>query len=984
MKKFTKIIAASTAVLLTLGIAGCDKDSGGKKPASYPAFINSTVSGGEEQISEKYVVNVLSEGGMKLDGVQVTLKRGATEVRRGISRDGKIEFGVTVGDYDIVVDKDSLPAGYYLPDDASYSTNPNKHDETTIRLPSRLLSASSPVKSYAPGNIMRDFTFTDVDGKSHTLSTLLQTKKAVVLNFFYCECSACNTEFPYLQTAYASRKANANDIEVLGICTTSMGDSDRDIANKKLEFNLSFPVGLDRLGLCTAFGLSAYPTTIIIDRYGMIAARETGGQPSTAYWTQLFNNFASSSYVQNVGSGGGNGSGSSSGTLVKPDVEMPSSLELEQAALDEHTSATFTADSYEYSWPWLGGSDADGSFIYSSNTGVDNSYAMIHASIPMKANQMLSFEYFISSEVNADYLYVLLDGTQMNTGYSGGDGKWHEINLYVSDRDKTVDLAFAFRKDAGDPDTGTGDDVAKIRNISVVDASDETVTQSLDVMRECASGGTDGNKYVHYVNAVLGDDGYYHKDDKDGPLIYMTINQITPWSDLHGSTMTDKDDGSSFPTTVFRITEDRYLTTSKVGESTSITVKIGGKDFTETYTQYVLVMNYMPAPYYLIPVTQPLKEWAEAITESLGLGSGEETEWLEFCYYYDHYGPGHDAAGGDGNTCNVDVDYTRGLTRYNAYTAYEKGADELKDADSETVGTNGRNKAIIKHPLQLIHNGTYYKFKADRAGIYQIRAYTEGCSPTTESTADNTDSYVAADPKILIYDQSGECILYEDGVSDFDAYMGTEFYDGFNAYLTLGEGQEVYLYLATTSATKSYYDFEITYKGETYRKMMICSPGGGAWTWKELPNGSQILTYIGIGYATADVYDEKTGKMETRYFAQGANGQADLDQPIYIDFIYYSFFMSNIKGYNYQTLEYMIRDNGFGKYIHDGIEYEQPTMEGYLGEALNKSKDDPLYGMLPANQEIVNILNGLIERNADGAGEGNGWLSFAAYMAKVG
>lgn len=999
MKKFTKIIAAATAVLLTLGVAGCDKSSGGT-PVTYPAYINSTdTGGGEQQVSEKYVVNVLSQGGLKLDGVQVLLKRGSQELRRGISKAGKIEFGVSLGSYDLVVDESTLPAGYYLPEGVSYSTNPDRRDEITIRLPSRVLSSASAVKSYAPGNIMNDFTFTDVDNNKHTLSTLLQTKKAVILNFFYCDCSACNAEFPYLQTAYANRSSSANDIEILGICTTGMQDTDTDVGNKKLEFNLTFPVGLDRIGLCTAFGVTAYPTTVVIDRYGMIASRETGGQPTTTYWNQLFNNFASSGYVQNITASGGNGGGSQSGELMKPEVSMPSSLELQQAALDERVTATFTAEDDEYSWPWITGSDADGSYICSSNSSktlekpTDNSYAIVHANINMEANQLLSFQYFVSSEVNSDYLYVLLDGMQMNTGYSGGDGKWHDVNLYVSDRKKTVDLAFVYIKDAGDPDTGTGDDIAKIRNISVVDASTETVTSSLDVMRDCASGSTNGNKYANYVDCALNpDDGYYHtvKEREEGgavkiwgPLVYMTINQLTPWSELHGSTMASSD-GTSYPSTIFRITEDRYLTTRETETATEIKVTIDGKDYTETYTDYVLIMNYMPAPYYLIPVTEPLKNWATAIVSDLKLGSAGENEWLEFCYYYDHYGPRHDEAGGDGATCNVDEDYTRGVTRYNAYTAYAKGAEELNDTTSETYSESGRNKAIINYPLQLVHNGSYYKFKADKAGVYQIRSYTDNCSPAVDSTSENVNEYVTAAPKILVYDKDGAYIAMEDDVLDFDAYTGAEVYEGFNMYVTLDENQEVYLYLATTSGTKSYYDFEIEYKGETYQTMMIASTGGGAWTWIDLPNGGQMFTYIGVEYATADVYNEDTHGMETRYFALGKDGKADLDQPIYIDFIYTSFYMSDIVGYNYQTLEYIIRDNGFIKYVQDGIEEAHPKMQEYLGDALKKDPQDPTYGLIPANEKIVGYLNALIDQNAGGAGEGNGWLAFAAYYAKIG
>ena len=53
-------------------------------------------------------------------------------------------------------------------------------------------------------------------------------------------------------------------------------------------------------------------------------------------------------------------------------------------------------------------------------------------------------------------------------------------------------------------------------------------------------------------------------------------------------------------------------------------------------------------------------------------------------------------------------------------------------------------------------------------------------------------------------------------------------------------------------------------------------------------------------------------------------------------------------------------------------------------DALSKDKNDPLYGLIPANGEIVSILNAFIERNAGGMGEGNGWLAFAVYNAKMG
>lgn len=981
MKKFTKFIATSTAALLALGFAGCtDTGSGNKTPVNYPSFINSAESstGPSDNVSEKYVVNVLSEGGMKLDGVQVTLKSGDTVVRRGISKKGKIEFAASLGEYQLEIDESSLPAGYYLREGMSYATNPTKRDEVNIRIPSKLLPSTASMSSYAVGNIMRDFTITDIDGRNHTLSTLLATKKAVVLNFFFTTCAPCRGEFPYLQTAYVNR--TSNDVEVLGICTRSMSDTSQTVASLKMELGLTFPLSLDNIGLCNNFGVSSYPTTVVIDRYGMIAMRDSGGRPSTSFWSQqVFNKFTSSNYVQDITSSEGDDN-VGSGDRIKPTEQMPASSVLEQAALD-NAKATFRPEPDEYSWPWKAGSDADGGYIYSSNKGVDNSYASVHADIPMQAGDILSFEYKISSEAGGDFLYVILDGAPMDNGYSGGDGKWHAVNLYVSDRAKTVDLAFAYRKDAGDAD---GDDVAMIRNISVSNVDQIKDDAPLDVMRTCASGEVVNNRYSHYVTYALNpDDGFYHKVEKDadgrvtewGPIIYMTINQLTPWSNLHTGKTVTAPDGTTYSSTIFRMTEQKYFrqTTDDKGNPV-VEVKIGGKDLSDVYTVYVTIMGYMPAPSYLIPVTEQLKSWADALVADYEKGAQHENEWLEFCYYYDHYGVAHDDENkGDELTCKVDVDYTSGLTRYNAYEAFEKSDPAL--ADSETYNKDtGRNKATINFPLKIPHNGTYYKFKADKAGVYQIRSYTENCSPTTENTAENIDSYVTADPKMLIYDKNGKFITITEDALDHDSFKN-EVYEGFNTYLPMEEGEEVYLYLCTTSSTKSFYDFEITYHEAPFEKMLVCSTGGGIWTWIELEGEKILYTYVGIDV----MYDELSGT-----YCAVKDGKPDPEQPVYIDMLYSSFFTCKLTKYYFAKLQYMIQDNAFRDNMYMGGRY-QATMNKLLGEAKDKPETDETYGLVPATQEVVDIINQFIQENADGGkGEGNGWLAFAVYKAKIG
>ncbi len=975
MKKFTKIIAAATAALLALSIAGCDKNSAG---GNYPPFKNPTDQTDVDETSEKYIVNVVSEGGFKLDGVQVSAVRDGTVIRRGISIEGKIEFGISLGEYDLVIDGSTLPAGYYLPEGVSYKTNPSRRDTVTIKVPSKVLpSGSSQISTYALGSIMRDFSFTDCNDRKYVLSDLLKTRKAVVLNFFFTTCGPCQAEFPSIQKAYERRPTN--DLEIIAISSTQNGDSNSLVADFARTRGLTFPMGMDPVGLTSAFQIKGFPTTIVIDRYGMIAYRSSGTEVDLSFWTGLFNDFTASNYVQNIVVGdkpGGDDGNTPGGDRERPDCSMPASALMEAAANGTESdgtplNSTFTPEKDEFSWPWLIGSDDGGSYIYSSNKGKNSSYAIVHSQFDMKAGDVLSLEYSVSSEAGADKLHILLDGELMNeNGWSGDSNGWQSVDLYVADRDKTVDLAFAYRKDQRDPEYGVGDDVAKIRNIHLADNS--VIENALDVMRVCADGEvTADNKYSHYITPVLGDDGFYHKDTKDGALIYMTLTQLTPWSDLHTGNNTMGENGTTYLSTLFNMTANQFYDDN--------TCVIGGVDITETYRKYVLIQGYMPAPYYLIPVSEDLKGWADAFIANYEKGTQHENEWLEFCFYYDHYGNAHTGT----ETCKVDEDYTHGLMTNNSYTAYEKtdlenhknGVNVIEGLDPDSYNaTTGRNVARINFPLQLAHNGSYYKFTATRKGVYQLRSYTKGCSPDVTSTEDNAKEYVTPVPGLTIYDENGEYVSIAGEPRDADS-LTTENYEGFNHYITLDAGETVYLYLETASGQRTYYDFEITYRGEKYEKMFFCTTDGGAWTWYDDESGNRIFTYLGIPVK----YDENTDC----YYAADKDGNILYEQPVYIDMIHASFLINTVSKYNYASLQKMINDNAFRDYILGGEIY-QPVMKLYLGQATEGDETDPMYGLVKANREIVDIINMYINENVDGLGDGRGWLAFAIYKEIMG
>ncbi|MGN1103529.1 MAG: peroxiredoxin family protein [Candidatus Coproplasma sp.] len=958
MKKITRILAGITALVMSIGIVGCST-----KATDYPAFKPS--GDGTEQIetSEKYTVNVTSAGGIKLNGVRVTaVNSSGVEVRSGITSDGQINFNLSLGSYTLKVDESTLPAGYYVEEGSTYVTNPEKREEVNIKIPSKVIAqAATSSKLYSVGEIINDFAFENYQGtETYKLSTLLEQKKAVVLNFWYPTCTNCTQEFPALQRNYVTAK---KDIEVIGVCFEEANGrkiENSDIAayvNKyKDNFTLTFPLCLNTNGIRQRFNITAAPTTIVIDRYGMIAFWETGGKPNDDFWQSLFKKYASDNYVQDIdgtgGSTGGDSGNSSSSEIEKPDVEMPSSAEMAAAAVASGVTATFRAEDAvtdEYAWPWTTATDDTyGSVITATNTGKQNSYATVYVDIELKKDDLLSFDYYVSSEKNQDCLYVLLDGQLINdVGWSGTDNAWTSYDAYVSDRDKTVELTFIYQKDDGDPNAeAIGEDCAKIKNIRISQVSADT--PALDVIRDAASGEISEGKYSHYVTPVLGSDGFYHVGSETGPLLYISLTNITPWSELHATDNKFEHDGATDYATLYLMSYFMYSNTLESEDGNSIvsfTVYIDGKDFASPLQQYFHMLDMLEKPYQLMPVSQPLREWAEAFTnqyERDNNATSHKDEWLEFCFYYDHYGAEH----AEGEVCLKDTDVTQGLTIYNPYVIGFASTPEDGDAMGMVTGN-------VQYELDK-HNGLYYEFTAPKDGIYQIRDYS-GDYPELSAY------------KLEANGLSATNIAYCADVMDFDSITGKTQYNSFNYYMELSEGETVYLILFIEERTKGTFTFDITYH-ENVQKLMHCSTASGAWTYDEYG------TFIYLGITAA--YDNATD----RYYYAKADGSPDYSKPIYINMTYTSFFMSELNGWNYSSVEELIEGNIFNDKISADA---QAKMVAYLEKATEgKDKDDELYGLVEADGEIVRILNSLIG-NTGGAGDNRGWMCFAVYMENL-
>lgn len=92
----------------------------------------------------------------------------------------------------------------------------------------------------------------------------------VVLNFWATWCAPCRVEMPLLQAAH-----QRGDVFVIGV---NADESPTEVRAYARELGLTFPLVIDRSPqpIVRAFGVRGYPTTLLIDRDGNIAAVHLG------------------------------------------------------------------------------------------------------------------------------------------------------------------------------------------------------------------------------------------------------------------------------------------------------------------------------------------------------------------------------------------------------------------------------------------------------------------------------------------------------------------------------------------------------------------------------------------------------------------------------------------------------------------------------------------------------------------------------------
>ncbi len=649
------VVVLVTSIVLLVNCGGGNGSHGSQNSGSDDS--NAT--------KETYTVSVKTAGGMVMSELDIYIyaDEKLTDLKdfKSTDENGLVNFNLAQGgDYYIVVS--GAPKGYDVAKSYKFSGN-----TAVITLTSAIVTGQDAPASLGVGDVMYDMTVTTPDGTKYTLSEILKEKDMIMLNFWYTSCTYCVEEFPYIEEAYQQYK---DSIEILAL--NPLGEGNNAIQNFKDSYQLSFPMAECATNWSSVFGIQGYPTTIMIDRYGVICMMESGGVPSLRPFISAFEHFTGDDYEQKLCANGI----SDLVTQIKPTYTMDSSEDIGAAINKGDITVTYRAEegeSGEYSWPFIITDYNGEKVIKASNQQIDDSYAILYADIELKAGQAIGFDYIISSELTNDALYVIVNNEDIYqmSGYDENP-TWKSCYPCVALEDGTYELALVYMKDSS---TNDGDDTVYIKNMRVV--SESEIDSETYLPREAATS-KDGFEF-EYVDIVYNEkDGYYHVGSANGPLLLANLMDATQFSEEQ------------------TIHDLCYSGDIVMEDGTSIYEYIVDYCSYATNTRFGTVCT----------VNKELADLLKIVADQAGFDDEDDNEWLKICMYYQAYGT---------NGKQLE-DPIKGLSIDSAYTA--------------TLGKNVSTNYFY-YNRAIIPRGMFAAFTPSKSGVYRITSRTD-----TDSSVD--------------------------------------------------------------------------------------------------------------------------------------------------------------------------------------------------------------------------------------------------------
>ena len=119
------------------------------------------------------------------------------------------------------------------------------------------------------GKRLPDFTLADLDGQQVTISG---QHGAAVVNFWATWCPPCREEMPELNDFYRNNKQSVRFYAV------NIQEPPEKVRQFIQQHQYDFPVVLDQdAAVAKLFQINAIPTTLVVDKHGIIQYRKAGG-----------------------------------------------------------------------------------------------------------------------------------------------------------------------------------------------------------------------------------------------------------------------------------------------------------------------------------------------------------------------------------------------------------------------------------------------------------------------------------------------------------------------------------------------------------------------------------------------------------------------------------------------------------------------------------------------------------------------------------
>ena len=574
MKKYLSIL------LLILVLAGCGKVSDSPEttqPVTTRQYTLSLHSLGDMPLAEAdifiYADSTLSD----------LVAYGATD------SEGLAVFTLPEsGEYALVVS--GLPRGYEP--EAFYRFSGTRADLRVGSRPYAGESLSGAVLTL--GDVMPDFSVQTADGATVTFSEMLKEKDMVLINFWYTTCTYCVAEFPFLQEAWQEYS------DRVGVIALNPFEDNAAIRSFQAMYELELPMASCPSAWANAFGISGYPTSIVVDRYGVICLVEAGGITSLRPFQSLFQRFTGDDYTQALYTGL-----SELVTNILPNVSMASQEEIHAALDGGILDVTYRPEAEDaYAWPFVVTEKNGEVCLKAANQEIGDSYAILYADLYLEAGQAVGIDYLCSTERSYDALHIIVDGNPVYS-ISGMDEVeiWQTQYPWVAEEDGLYEIAFCYLKDS---DTDVGDDTVYLKNLRVLDG--EAIDAPTYIPRQAATEQPDGT--YTYADIVLSEaDGYYHVGSPDGPLLLADLMGYTQWNEEK---------------TLWSLIYD--------GD-----ISMGGHNYYDEMVEYFSYASNS-ARYGLCPVDAGLYDWLTLVDTIGGFDESDPMEWLKLCGYYAAYG----------------------------------------------------------------------------------------------------------------------------------------------------------------------------------------------------------------------------------------------------------------------------------------------------------------------------------------------------------